>query len=99
MSNRCAHLRLAVIALLAVGCGSHFSASPGVFVNDGQIAAAGAVPEVLLLEHRGARYSLDELNDPAYRAQSDDPFVQRFDASALYARRWAGIDRAEREQP
>ena len=34
--------------------------------------------EVGFLEHRGKRYYLNELFDPAFRAASEDPFVKRF---------------------
>ncbi|HKQ48885.1 MAG TPA: hypothetical protein VJZ71_12515 [Phycisphaerae bacterium] len=35
--------------------------------------------EVGFLEHRGKRYFLNDLFDPAFRAASDDRFVKQFD--------------------
>lgn len=49
--------------------------------------------EVAFLEHRGKRYFLNDLFDPAYRAASDDPFVKQFGEGENFA----GIGIAERE--
>lgn len=50
------------------------------------------------LEHRGKRYWLSDLMDPAYRAASDDRFVRQFGQQPHVAMRenghiiWAGSD-------
>ncbi len=38
-----------------------------------------------VLEHRGRRYELRDLLDPAYRAASEDPFSRDFDPFRLLA--------------
>lgn len=49
--------------------------------------------EVGFLEHRGKRYFLNDLFDPAYRAASDDSFVKQFGEGENFA----GIGNAVRE--
>ena len=39
------------------------------------------------LEHRGQRHELRDLMDPEYRAASDDPFVNNFNADTNMATR------------
>lgn len=39
-----------------------------------------------VLEHRGTRYELRDLLDPAYRATSEDPFPRDFDPLHQFAR-------------
>jgi len=37
------------------------------------------------LEHRGKRYWISDLMNPAYRAASDDPFIKQFDQGVMFA--------------
>ena len=55
-------------------------------------------PSLGTLEHRGTRYELRDLFDPAYRAASEDPFARDFDPLRLLAAEhvalpviWAGL--------
>ncbi len=43
-----------------------------------------------VLEHRGKFYRIEDLMDPSYRAESDDPFVKGFMADSHLATPWAG---------
>lgn len=47
-------------------------------------------PSMGLIEHRGQFYRFEDLMDPAFRAASNDPFVQRFGEPGHFATPWAG---------
>lgn len=47
-------------------------------------------PSMGLIEHRGQFYRFEDLMDPAFRAASSDPFVQRFGEPGHFATPWAG---------
>lgn len=52
-------------------------------------AEEGGLP--LYLEHRGQFYRFDDLNDPVYRAASNDRWVREFDPQTSFAAEWADV--------
>ncbi len=48
--------------------------------------------QVVLIERRGKFYRYDDLMNPAYRAQSDDPFIRNFDPNVYFAEQLANVD-------
>jgi hypothetical protein len=54
---------------------------------------ASVEPEIrspVRLLHRGRFYDVADLMDPAFRAESDDPFVRSFNPDQAIADVWAG---------
>lgn len=66
-----------VVSVLMIGAVGCLASAPTIVP---QRPAKDRSKEALgFLEHRGKRYWLSDLFDPAYRAASDDRFVRQFD--------------------
>jgi hypothetical protein len=78
--------RLIFGALSCLGLGACSSIERPAAQSPGQ--ALQKAPSALgYVEHRGRRYDLRNLMDPAYRAASDDPFVRGFSPETALADR------------
>lgn len=79
---------LAPTILMAGGvvCGIQGAPSPQESAPlDAKLIDAKGRASLGVLEHRGTRYELRDLFDPAYRAASEDPFSRDFDPLRLLA--------------
>lgn len=63
-------------------------------VKPAQIEAGSS--NIGLIEHRGRFYCIEDLMDPAYRVDSNDPFVRQFAPDTNVAIPWAGLSREEK---
>jgi hypothetical protein len=73
-------IRAVVISLLLIAAAIYLGSAPTT-----QPPRYRLPDEVGFLEHRGKRYFLNDLMDPAYRAASDDLFVRQFDDAVKIA--------------
>ena len=80
---------LSIVAAVACGEGDRQTLDAARWLPAG-VPAAGE--SVMLIEHRGRFYRVEDLTDPAFVAQSDDPFVKGFSANRGIAIQWAGMD-------
>lgn len=82
-------IRALVVSLLLIAAAVYLASAPTT------PAPRYRLPdEVGFLEHRGKRYFLNDLFDPAYRAASDDPFVKQFDEAEKLAGIYPDSDRS-----
>lgn len=73
-------IRAFVVSLLLIAAAVYLARAPTTLPPQYRLP-----DEVGILEHRGNRYFLNDLFDPAYRAASDDPFVKQFDEGLKFA--------------
>ena len=96
--NRFAVVALAIVTI-AFACSKPISRKPvattNADTNSTQIAADSH--SIGLIEHRGRFYRLEDLMNPAYRAESNDPFVRQFAPDTNVAIPWAGLDGPNRD--
>ncbi len=83
--NRIAVVMLAVVAVACI---------PSIKQGPKQSAETNTneMPNIGLLEHRGRFYRIEDLMNPAYRAESNDPFVRKFVPDTNVAIPWAGTN-------
>ncbi len=76
----------AILMAGGVACGIQGVPSPQESTPlDAKLIDAKGRASLGVLEHRGTRYELRDLLDPAYRATSEDPFARDFDPLRLLA--------------
>lgn len=97
--NRFAVVALAILAM-ALSCSKGPSPKTVATTNADNKSTQFAADSnsIGLIEHRGRFYRLEDLMNPAYRAESNDPFVRQFAPDTNVAISWAGMNPAEKER-
>lgn len=95
MTIKYRHIAMLLFAVIVVhACGDSQVQTIGKAVlPDSRIPPPG---EIALVEHRGKFYSVKDLTDAAYVAQSDDPFVKTFAENRIVAVEMAAWDLSPR---
>ncbi|MCB9858682.1 MAG: hypothetical protein H6818_23640 [Phycisphaerales bacterium] len=90
MTIRSRHIAMLLLTVVVVhACGDAQVQSIGnAVLPDSRVPPP---EEIALVEHRGKFYSVKDLTDPTYVAQSDDPFVKNFAENQNVAVEWAGM--------